>query len=289
MNTINTINTITDLTFDKERALYGEHDIIARGCRFDGPADGESAFKECRNITAENCFFNLRYPFWHDNKLKISGCEMTESCRAALWYSHDIEIENTKLHGIKALRECGNVKMRGCDIISPEFGWSVNGIEMTDCTAESEYFMMRSTDLRFRNVDLKGKYSFQYIENSTFEDCSFDTKDAFWHAKNVTVKNCTVKGEYLAWYCENVTFEKCRIIGTQPLCYCKNLKLVNCEMINTDLAFERSEVEACVTTPIVSVKNPLSGHICAPAVGEIIRDGENFRGEVIISGDCVCA
>lgn len=286
---MNTINTITNLTFDKERALYGEHDIIARDCRFDGPADGESAFKECINITTENCFFNLRYPFWHDNNLKISGCEMTGSCRAALWYSHDIEIENTKLHGIKALRECGNVKMRGCDIISPEFGWSVNGIEMTDCTAESEYFMMRSTDLRFRNVDLKGKYSFQYIENSTFEDCSFDTKDAFWHAKNVTVKNCTVKGEYLAWYCENVTFEKCRIIGTQPLCYCKSLRLVNCEMIDTDLAFERSDVEACVTTPIVSVKNPLSGHICAPAVGEIIRDGGNFRGEVVISGDCVCA
>lgn len=286
---MNTINTITNLTFDKERALYGEHDIIARDCRFDGPADGESAFKECRSITAENCFFNLRYPFWHDNKLTISDCEMTGSCRAALWYSHDIEIEKTKLHGIKALRECGNVKMRGCDIISPEFGWSVNGIEMTDCTAESEYFMMRSTDLRFRKVDLKGKYSFQYIENSTFEDCSFDTKDAFWHAKNVTVKNCTVKGEYLAWYCENVTFEKCRIIGTQPLCYCKSLRLVNCEMIDTDLAFERSDVEACVTTPIVSVKNPLSGHICAPAVGEIIRDGGNFRGEVVISGDCVCA
>ena len=41
---------------------------------------------------------------------------MTELCRAALWYSKNIEITDTKLHGIKALRECSKVKMRGCDI-----------------------------------------------------------------------------------------------------------------------------------------------------------------------------
>ena len=283
------MTTIKNQTFDEERVLYGERDIIVQDCRFDGPADGESAFKECANVTAEKCFFNLRYPFWHDKNLKISGSEMTELCRAVLWYSRDIEIADTKLHGIKALRECGNVIIRNCDIISPEFGWSVSGLEMTDCTAESEYIMMRSTDLRFKNVRFKGKYSFQYIENSTFENCVFDTKDAFWHAKNVIVKNSTVKGEYLAWNCENVTFENCRIIGTQPLCYCRGLKLINCEMIDTDLSFEKSEVEACVTTPIVSVKNPLSGHICAPSVGEIIRDDENSCGEVIICGECRCA
>ena len=141
--------------------------------------------------------------------------------------------------------------------------------------------MMRSNDLIFRNVTLNGKYSFQYIENSTFENCSFDTKDAFWHAKNVTVRNSVVKGEYLAWYCENVTFENCTIIGTQPLCYCKGLRLVNCRMIDTDLAFERSEVEATITMPVVSIKNPLAGHICVPAVGEIIRDIPGADGKIV--------
>ena len=54
---------------------------------------------------------------------------------------------------------------------------------MENCDAESEYFMMRSFGLRFTNVRMKGKYSFQYIKDSVFEDCTFDTKDAFWHAK----------------------------------------------------------------------------------------------------------
>lgn len=141
--------------------------------------------------------------------------------------------------------------------------------------------MMRSFGLRFTNVRMKGKYSFQYIKDSVFEDCTFDTKDAFWHAKNVTVRNCTVKGEYLAWYCENVTFENCRIIGTQPLCYCKGLKLIDCEMEGCDLAFERSEVEATITTPVVSIKNPLPGsRIIVPEVGEIIRDIKEATGTV---------
>ena len=165
---------------------------------------------------------------------------------------------------------------------------------MEDCTAESEYFMMRSDHLNFRDVRFKGKYSFQYITDSIFDHCVFDTKDAFWHGKNITVRNSVVKGEYLAWYSENITFENCKIIGTQPLCYCKNLKLINCEMIDTDLSFERSDVEATLTAPIVSIKNPLSGHIYVPAVGEIIMDIENAYGEVIVEnqicnkGVCKC-
>ena len=272
---------ISGQTFDEERALYGSDGIVVADCRFDGPADGESAFKEGKNIEVKDCFFNLRYPFWHDDNLTISGSEMTDKCRAALWYTNNATITDTKMHGIKALRECSNIRIADCDIISPEFGWSVNGIEMKDSSAESEYFMMRSNNLKFENVSLKGKYSFQYITDSVFENCNFNTKDAFWHAKNVVVRNSIVNGEYLAWYCENVTFENCTISGTQPLCYCKNLKLINCKMLDADLAFEKSDVEATVTTPMISIKNPLSGTINVPEVGEIIMDDPNAKGIII--------
>lgn len=276
------MKTIQNEIFDQERALYGSRDLLVRNCSFDGPADGESAFKECRNIHAADCFFNLRYPFWHDDGLTIENSHMTELCRAALWYSDHITITGSKLHGIKALRECGDVTMENCDVISAEFGWFTRGLDMTDCTVQGEYFMMRSGSLNFHNVSLKGKYSFQYIQNSVFENCNFDTKDAFWHAKNVLVRNSMVKGEYLAWYCENVTFENCTLIGTQPLCYCRGLKLVNCRMLDTDLCFEKSEVEATITTPVLSIKNPLSGHIAVPSLGEEIRDDDTCTGVVTI-------
>ena len=275
------MNLIENKTMDEERALYGSSDITVRTCRFDGPADGESALKECSNVTVEDSYFNLRYPFWHVHGLKITSCGMTDKCRAALWYSDNIKISDTKLHGIKALRECADAEINNSSIISPEFGWSVKGLKMTNTSAESEYFLMRSSDIVFENVSLKGKYSFQYVENVEINNCRFDTKDAFWHAKNVTIKNSVINGEYLAWYSENLTFIDCTIKGTQPLCYCKGLKLINCRMENCDLAFERSDVEATILTPVISIKNPLSGSIKVPSVGEIIRDIPGADGKVI--------
>lgn len=277
---------VENRTFDEERALYGSNGILVKKCAFDGLADGESALKESRDIYVESCFCNLRYPFWHNHNLKIKDTEMTELCRAALWYSENIKILETKLHGIKALRECANVVIDGCDIVSPEFGWSVKDVIMKNTSAESEYFMMRSENLKFSNVKFKGKYSFQYIKNAVFENCIFDTKDAFWHAENVVVKNSIVKGEYLGWYSDGIRFENCSITGTQPLCYCKNLKMINCGMNDADLCFEKSQAEAELTTPVISIKNFASGIIRLPKVDEIITDDENAKGKIIVSDSC---
>ncbi len=268
--------------FGEERALYGAHGVHLVDCRFDGEEDGESALKESSDILVERTFCNLRYPFWHDTDLTIRESELTEACRAPLWYSANICMEDTKLHGVKALRECRNTTMIECDIRSPEFGWRSTGVTFDRCTAEGEYFLFGGEDITMRNTHFQGKYSFQYIKNAVIEDCILDTKDAFWHAENVTVKNCTVKGQYLAWYADGITFDHCKIIGTQPLCYCKNLKLIDCEMLDCDLSFEKSEVEATLTTPVLSIKNPRTGRIVVPAVGEIIMDDPQACGEIII-------
>lgn len=270
--------------FDTERALYGETDLLLKSCIFDGPADGESAFKECSGIQVEDSLFNLRYPFWHGHGLKISDCELTAQCRAALWYSDHVEITGSRLHGVKALRECSGVDISGCDIDSAEFGWSARNVEMRRCIAKSEYFMLRAEDLQISDTRFEGKYSFQYIKNSVIENCILDTKDAFWHSENVTVRNCVIKGEYLAWYSKGLTLVNCKIMGTQPFCYCTNLKLVDCEMIGTDLCFEKSQVSAVITTPVISIKNPLSGAIRVPSVGEIIVDDENAKGKIVLVG-----
>ena len=65
------MDIVKNRTFDGERVLYGVDGASVKDCIFDGPADGESAFKEGKNISVERCFFNLRYPFWHDNKLRM--------------------------------------------------------------------------------------------------------------------------------------------------------------------------------------------------------------------------
>lgn len=276
-------NTITGKQFDEERALYNLTDSDVINCIFAGPADGESVLKESRNVNIRNCQFSLRYPLWHVKKFEMSDSSMDELTRAAIWYADDGAITNCTLGGIKAVRECNNISLSDCKIISQEFGWKSKKITLTDTEITSEYLFLDSRDVTLKNVKMKGKYSFQYMENLTIEDCELDTKDAFWHSKNVTVKNSIVKGEYLAWFSDGLTLINCKIIGTQPLCYCENLKLINCTMEDTDLSFEYSDVEADIVGDVMSIKNPKSGKIVVDTVGEIIWDDPVMEctGEIV--------
>lgn len=271
-------NIYEGLHLDEERALYGIHNAEVRRCTFDGPADGESALKECRDLLVESCDFRLRYPFWHTHRATIKNSTMTDTCRAALWYDSNITMEDCTLDGIKALRECDDSTLRRCTAVSPEFGWFCRGVTLEDVTLTGEYPFLRCRDMEIKGLELHGKYSFQYVENTVIRDSVLDTKDAFWHCKNITVYDSVVKGEYLAWYSENLRLVRCKISGTQPLCYCKGLVLEDCEMEGTDLSFENSEVTATVRGNILSVKNPVHGHIEADSIGEIILDENLWSG-----------
>jgi len=271
------------LTLDEERALYGLNGAEVIRCKFEGPADGESALKECRNVHLTDCDLRLRYPLWHVSGGSMTDCRMTDTCRAALWYDDGMTLRNCDFGGIKALRECRNMVIEGGTGTSTEFGWMCHDLRIRDFALTSEYPFLNTTDAEFDGFRLKGKYSFQYVKNVVMRNCILDTKDAFWHAENVTVYDSVVKGEYLAWYASNIRFVRCKISGTQPFCYCKGLILEDCTMEGCDLSFENSEVTATVNGHIYSVKNPVSGSITADSIGEIIIDEFKWEGECPIT------
>ena len=271
-------------TFDAERALYHSQHTDIVNCTFAGPADGESVLKESRDITVDRCSFSLRYPLWHVEGFTLTGSKMDELTRAAIWYSRDGRIRDSRLHGIKAVRECENIAVEDSDVISPEFGWKSAGISLKNVDITSEYLFLDSRDIRLEDVRMRGKYSFQYVDGLEISDSVLDTKDAFWHSRNVTVRDSVVKGEYLGWFSDGLTLINCRVSGTQPLCYCKSLRLVNCTMEGCDLSFEYSDVEADVRGHIDSVKNPRSGRIVADSVGQLVTDDPVMEctGQVIL-------
>ncbi len=267
---------IKNQSYSMERALYAQRDALVEDCRFEGEEDGESFLKECENVVVKNCYMDLRYPLWHAKNLTVLGGEMTERCRAALWYDEDLHIEGCRMNGIKALRECQNVTIRGGEANSPEFGWRCKNLDVADFSLTSEYAFFESKNLHLTRFELHGKYSFQYVETMTIEHSRLRTKDAFWHTKNVTVKDSLIDGEYLGWYSEGLTLIDCHIRGTQPLCYCKGLRLIRCTMEDCDLAFEYSDVEADIDGEVLSVKNPLSGTIRASSYGQIILENSKY-------------
>ena len=132
-----------------------------------------------------NTLFDLRYPLWHCKDIDIFDSEFTINARAAIWYATGIDVSDSYLYGIKAIRECDKVNIARTCIRSPEFGWRTNNISFDTAMIISEYFMFESKNVILNNVKFKGKYSFQYVENLEIYDSFLDTKDAFWHAKHV--------------------------------------------------------------------------------------------------------
>ena len=266
------MKTYQDRTFDEERALYALKSSVVRKCAFKGPKDGESALKECEDISVQDCLFDLRYPLWHLKKGRIENSVFTKDCRAALWYDRDIEINGCQMNGIKAVRECDHTVIKNCSVHSVEFGWFCRNIRICDSSLESEYPFLKSENIEINALKMNAKYSFQYVKNLKIKNAVLTTKDAFWHAQNAVIEDSIITGEYLGWYSENLTFIRCKIAGTQPLCYAKNLTLQECEMTDTDLAFEYSDVHADIRGSILSVKNPKSGEIIADHISEILFD-----------------
>ncbi len=276
---------IRNQRFDEERSLYHLTDALVADCVFEGPADGESVLKECRNIDVRNCTFSLRYPLWHVSGFTVEQSSFGENARAACWYDEKGTLRECKVNSIKILRECRDMTVENSDITSLEFGWKCDGVTVRNSKINSEYIFLDSKNIEIDGLEMKGKYSFQYVENLTVKNSYFDTKDAFWHAKGVTVTDSVLKGEYLGWFSEDLTLVRCKIIGTQPLCYCKNLRLVDCTMEGCDLSFEYSDVEASILGGVDSIKNPRSGTIVVDSVGEIIREDAVFDCHAqIISG-----
>lgn len=236
---------------------------------------GESALKCCANIEADHCRFEGKYPFWHVDGFKVADSLFTPGARAALWYSRNCEMIDTQVDAPKMFREMDGIVLRNVNIPDAEETlWHCDNIDIKNVKAEkADYLFMHSHNIRIEDWEQRGNYSFQYCTNVEIRNAVIYSKDAFWGTENVTVYDSELHGEYLGWHSKRLHLVRCKISGTQPLCYCKDLILEDCEFApDCDLAFEDSEVNARVLSPITSIKNPMKGKIAAQKVGEVIID-----------------
>lgn len=275
------MKVIKDAEFSGERVLFAQHDLELVNVHI---GLGESPLKKCRNIVARNCVFDGKYPFWHTDGFRLYHCTFNIGARSGPWYSSGCLMEDCKVDAPKLFREMDGVEVLRTDFPNgQEMFWYCRNIKLRDVRIDGcDYIYLHSSDIDIDRYVQHGNYGFQYGRNIIIRNAEIHSKDAFWNTQNVTVYDSLLDGEYLGWHSENLTLINCEVRGTQPLCYARNLKMVNCRMApDADLAFEESILDAEITTPITSIKNPTSGRIIAPSVGEIIID-EN----VLPPNDC---
>lgn len=258
--------------FGGERPLFATHDLQLNDVTIHA---GESALKECTNIIAVDCRFEGKYPFWHVDGFAVRNCLFTEGARAALWYSKNLVMTDTRVEAPKMFREMDGIRLENVQIPNAqETLWHCSNVELKNVQVDNaDYLFMHSENIRIEDYSQNGNYSFQYCKNVEIRNAVIHSKDAFWNTENVTVYDTELDGEYLGRHSKNLRLVNCKISGTQPLCYATNLVMENCVMADDcDLAFECSSVQATINGPIRSVKNPRTGSITAESYGEIILD-----------------
>lgn len=273
---------ISNRFFEGERPLFATHNIRLENVKF---YPGESALKECKKVEAYQSEFMCKYPFWHNENVLIEECLFTVYSRAAIWYSKNVRMINSRVDAPKMFREIDGLYLENVKLPSAaETIWNCRDIKLRNVEARGgDYILMNGTDIDIDGFYLQGNYSFQDAKNVVVRNAHLDSKDAFWKTENVTVYDSVLNGEYLGWHSKNLRLVNCKISGTQPLCYCTNLIMENCTMAeDADLAFEYSILQADIHSNITSIKNPQTGYIHAKSVGEIIID-ENCKNP----GGCV--
>ena len=268
--------------YEGERALYNSHNLHLVEATF---ANGESPLKESSDIELSGGIFKWKYPLWYCKRIKAIGTTLLDTARSGIWYTHGIEMTDCFIEAPKTFRRSSGITLRRCHLPNAqETLWSCRDIELYDVTAKGDYFALNAENIKCKNFVLDGNYAFDGAKNIEIRNAKMLSKDSFWNTENVTVYDSLIIGEYLGWNSKNLTFVNCTIDSNQGMCYMENIKMVNCKLLNTDLCFELSVVDAEITSPIISVKNPISGRIHAERIGEIILDEDMIdpkRTEII--------
>ena len=178
---------IQDQQLDEERALYGLRHATLSNVTFAGPADGESALKECVDIAIEDSLFELRYPMWHIDGLSVAGSTLTDTCRAApieaeyaFLDSRDLRLVDTNLTGKYSFQYVENLVIEGGVFDTKDAFWHARNVTV-------------------RNAVLKGEYLGWYSEGLTLEHCRIEGTQPLVNCRNLTLVDCEMANCDLAF------------------------------------------------------------------------------------------
>ena len=208
---------IKNTSYEGERPLFASHHLRLEDVTI---YPGESALKECSDIEAVRCEFRGKYPFWHNDGLLIENCLFREGARAAIWYSRNLRMKDTRVEAPKMFRDMDGMVLENVVLTDAlECCWHCRNAELRNVQADKgDYLFMHGENMDIDGFRLNGNYSFQYCRNVVIRNAEIHSKDAFWNTEDVTVYDSVVDGEYLGWHSRNLRLVNCRISGTQALC-----------------------------------------------------------------------
>lgn len=260
-----------------ERPLFHGENLKINDTIF---ANGESPLKESNNIELNGSLFQWKYPLWYSKNIVANNCTWFEMARAGVWYTDHLVVKDAVIEAPKNFRRCHEISLINTTLPNAvETLWHCDGVILEQVSAKGDYFAMNSKNMKIKDFQLVGNYSFDGASNVEIHNAKLLSKDAFWNSENVTVYDSFISGEYLGWNAKNLTLINCTIESLQGMCYIENLVMRNCKLLNTTLAFEYSTVDVEVCGKVDSVMNPSSGIIRADEIKELIMEKDKINTE----------
>ena len=260
-----------------ERPLFHGENLRINDTIF---SNGESPLKESNNIELNGSMFQWKYPLWYSKNIVAKDCTWFEMARAGVWYTDHLVVKDAVIEAPKNFRRCHEISLINTTLPNAaETLWHCDGVILEQVSAKGDYFAMNSKNMKIKDFQLVGNYSFDGASNVEIHNAKLLSKDAFWNSENVTVYDSFISGEYLGWNAKNLTLINCTIESLQGMCYIENLVMRNCKLLNTTLAFEYSTVDVEVCGKIDSVMNPSSGIIRADEIKELIMEADKINPE----------
>lgn len=169
---------IKNTTYGGERPLFASHGLRMEHVTIQA---GESALKECSDIEAVDCRFEGKYPFWHVDGFVVRNCLFTEGARAALWYSRNLTMSDTRVEAPKMFREMDGIRLENVQLpFAQETLWHCRNVQLRNVQVDKgDYIFMHGENIRIEDYAQRGNYSFQYCRNVVIRNAVINSKDAF--------------------------------------------------------------------------------------------------------------
>ena len=155
---------ISDQYFDGERPLYASRDLQLNRVTI---GEGESGLKESRRVEAVECRFEGRYVIWECEDVTCRNCYFAPSDRAPMWYCRDLRLFDCLIDAPKAFREIDRLTLERVKMTDgAEAFWYCRNGQISDLHIEqAQYAFMHASQFQISNIQLQGKYAFQYARN----------------------------------------------------------------------------------------------------------------------------
>ena len=151
---------IKNTSYEGERPLFASHHLRLEDVTI---YPGESALKECSDIEAVRCEFRGKYPFWHNDGLLIENCLFREGARAAIWYSRNLRMKDTRVEAPKMFRDMDGMVLENVVLTDAlECCWHCRNAELRNVQADKgDYLFMHGENMDIDGFRLNGNYSLQ--------------------------------------------------------------------------------------------------------------------------------